>query len=118
MKNISFKSLFLILIFLSLMSRIIAFYFFADTELVNEWRILVHNLSIKGVLGFNVVTENYLAVPKLAEKSDVILPSVFMPPFYAYYIFFIKLLSFNIINYINLLIISQIVISIFTIYIF
>ena len=118
MKSISIKSLFFILIFTSLVSRVLVFYFFADTELVNEWRILVHNLSVKGVLGFNIVIENYLAVPKLAEKSDIILPSVFMPPLYAYYIFFIKLISFNIVNYINVLIFSQILISILTIYIF
>ena len=50
MKYINYKSYIFILILLSLASRIFAFYFVSDLNLVNEWRVLIHNLDISGTL--------------------------------------------------------------------
>ena len=118
MKKLNLSFSILILIFLTISVRFIAFYFFGDTQLENEWLILVHNLSIKGVLGINVVIDEYVAIPKLAEQENVVLPSVFMPPLYSYYIYSIKYLFSNFTNYINIIIFSQILFSTISIYIF
>jgi len=115
-KYLTFSLLNILLV--SLASRVIAFYFFADTHLVNEWYILVNNLNLKGVLGLHVVVGEYLAVPNVAEEYEVVLPSIFMPPLYAYFIFLIKYFFANITNYINVIIFFQILLSTFSVYIF
>ena len=92
MKYNNYKSYIFILILLSLASRIFAFYFVSDLNLVNEWRVLIHNLDISGTLGYNVVIDEFYALPKLATKTDLVLPSVFMPPFYAFFLYVIQLI--------------------------
>ena len=99
------------LIFITLASRTICFFYLGDYSLQNEWLILVHHLSEKGILGYNVVINNYLAVPKLALPNETVLPSVFMPPLYAYYIHLIKIIFSNYINLVNVVLISQIILS-------
>ena len=44
--------------------------------------VIFHNLKTSGVLGYNAVVNDYLAIPKLAEVGEKVLPSVFMPPLY------------------------------------
>jgi len=107
-----------ILLFLTLMARLLAFYFFADNQLENEWMYLVHNLSEKGVLGINIVIDENLALPMLAQKENIVLPSVFMPPLYSYIIYVIKFSVSNFTNYINVILFLQIILSTITIYIF
>jgi 4-amino-4-deoxy-L-arabinose transferase-like glycosyltransferase len=107
-----------ILLFLTLMARLLAFYFFADNQLENEWMYLVHNLSEKGVLGINIVIDKNLALPMLAQKENIVLPSVFMPPLYSYIIYVIKFSVSNFTNYINVILFLQIILSTITIYIF
>ena len=107
-----------ILLFLTLIARLLAFYFFADNQLENEWMYLVHNLSEKGVLGINIVIDKNLALPMLAQKENIVLPSVFMPPLYSYIIYVIKFSVSNFTNYINVILFLQIILSTITIYIF
>jgi 4-amino-4-deoxy-L-arabinose transferase-like glycosyltransferase len=107
-----------ILVLSTLLVRFIAFYVLADTQLENEWFIIIHNLALKGVLGINVAVDSFTAIPKLAEHEDIVLPSVFMPPFYSYYIYFFKYFFSNFTNYINLIIFSQILLSTVAIYLF
>jgi 4-amino-4-deoxy-L-arabinose transferase-like glycosyltransferase len=79
---------------------------------------LVHNLSEKGVLGINIVIDKNLALPMLAQKENIVLPSVFMPPLYSYIIYVIKFSVSNFTNYINVILFLQIILSTITIYIF
>ena len=106
------------LIIITFISRVIALFLFGDTSLENEWKVLVHNLSEKGVLGYYIVNSEFLATPGLAGANDVALPSVFMPPLYAYFIYLIKYIFSGFINFVNVIIIIQILFSIIATYIF
>ena len=106
------------LIFLALIIRILAYIFFSDTELVHEWARIIHNFEVTGVFGIYVVENDFLANPKSAETGEKVLPSVFMPPLYYYFIFLIKYFANGLINFIDLIIIIQILISLVSIYIF
>ena len=86
--------------------------------MVNEWAKIIHNKKISGLFGYYVVINDYFADPKFAEYGDIVLPTVFMPPLYSYYIYMFELLPLK--NFIlsDIVIISQILISLVTIYIF
>tara|TARA_Y100001958_G_C21225749_1_gene551161 strand:- start:319 stop:1560 length:1242 start_codon:yes stop_codon:yes gene_type:complete len=107
-----------ILILVTILVRITAFYVFGDHQLENEWLIIVNNLFERGVLGINVVINEYYAIPKLADENDIVLPSVFMPPLYSYYIFFFKYFFSDFVNYVNLIIFTQILLSTVSVYFF
>ena len=72
--------------------------FFGDIGLENEWKILVHNLSEKGILGYFIVNDVFKASPGLGKLNDIVLPSAFMPPLYAYFIFIIKYFFSSLMN--------------------
>jgi len=118
MKKINFLYSIYGVIFLSLIVRLIVAYYLGDKGLENEWIILIHNLSTSGILGFNVVVDNYLAIPKLADPKDIVLPSVFMPPLYAYFIYFVKILSLDLFDFVKIVIFLQIIFSLVAIYLF
>ena len=118
MKSVSSIISLPVLIFATIFTRLIAFYFFGDQQLENEWLIIVHNLFEKGVLGINVVINEYYAIPKLADADDLVLPTVFMPPLYSYYISLFRYFFSDFVNYINLIIFSQILLSTFSVYFF
>ena len=100
----------LIIIF-GLLIRLIAVPFFADGDLKNEWAILLHNFNISGIYGYYVVVNEYFAIPKFAEVSEVVLPSVFMPPLYFFFIYIIDVVVGNYINVVKLLIPLQILLN-------
>ena len=106
------------LLFLSLIVRAISFYFFGDESLVNEWAKIIHNHEVSGVFGYYVVINDFFADPKFAENNEVVLPTVFMPPLYLYFIYVTKFISFGILNLVDLIITLQIFISLVSIYIF
>jgi len=118
MKRLNLNILIIAFIFLSIIVRIIAAYFFADTRLDNEWGKLVHNLEFSGILGINVVIDDFTALHKFANSGDTVLPSIFMPPLYAYFIYCIKLLSAHSFDLIKTIIFLQTVLSLVSIYIF
>ena len=106
------------LLFLSLIVRAVSFYFFGDESLVNEWAKIIHNQEVSGVFGYYVVINDYFADPKFAQNNEVVLPTVFMPPLYFYFIYVTKLISFGILNLVDLIITLQIFISLVSIFIF
>ena len=85
--DVNQKKFFFFLILFNIILRVTASYFFGDTEVHMEWGRLVHNLNLTGVLGINVVLNEHIASPAYAVSGQIVLPSVFMPPLYAYYIF-------------------------------
>ena len=94
-----------LLIFLSFVIRLLSAYFFHDSKIENEWGILLNNL---------VQFQTY----SLYSEGSFLIPSVLMPPLYAYFIYAIKILTFNSINFIYILIFVQIIISTLSVYFF
>ena len=96
----------LIFLFLfSLLIRIPAILIFGDTSLENEWRILVNNLTDYGQLS-------------LTNFGDFFVPNLFMPPLYAFYLYFFKFFSFSNELYIQVVLFSQTILSSFSVVIF
>ncbi len=118
MNKIKFSYQTIVLIISALTVRVIAFYFYGDSQLENEWEILVNNLSERGRLGFYVVNDELGTLPKVADENEIILPSVFMPPLYTYFLFIIKFAFSNFVNFINIILFIQIFISTISSYLF
>ena len=80
--NISIKNSFNLyfLIIVTLAIRIIAVYYIGDDKLEHEWLILFRNLYNHGVLSLRSFDGNFI-------------PSVFMPPLYVFFIYFLKIIS-------------------------
>ena len=106
------------IIFFSLFAKLFAAYFYADTELVNEWGVIFHNFNLSGIFGYNVALNENYAIPKFAEVGEKVLPTIFMPPLYFYFIFLIDFLSTSFIKTVNFIIFFQIIFSLISIYIF
>ncbi len=99
-----------ILIFLFLFSfviRIPVIYFFGDTGLEYEWKSLVENLIEYKQLGWKDCEFAY-SITKLCLDSGFILPNLWMPPFYAYYLYIFTFLNLAEQSYIFLILSSQI----------
>lgn len=97
-----------LLIFLFLFSfliRIPGIFIFGDTRLDNEWGIIVNNLTDYGKFS-------------LVNFGDFFVPSLFMPPLYAFYLYFFKIFHFNNEIYIQVVLFSQIILSSFSVVIF
>ena len=118
MKKLNLNFIIFTFILLVLASRVFAAYFFADIRLDNEWGKLVHNLDFSGILGINVIVDEFKALHKFADPGDTVLPSVFMPPLYAYFIYYVKLISNNLFDLIKIVIFVQIFLSLISVYIF
>jgi len=106
------------IIIISLFTRLFCAYFYGDIELTNEWGAILHNFNASGVFGFNVALSEYHAIPKFSEIGEKVLPTIFMPPLYFYFIYLIDFLSFSFFNTVNLLILFQIILSLISILIF
>ena len=102
---------------ISFFSRIVAFIFFSDIVIDNEWGILLHNFLVSGIFGVYVV-DGDVVKHAYAEINQRVLPSVFMPPLYAYFLYFIKILIGDLYNFVNTVIFIQIVLSLFSILLF
>ena len=97
-----------LLIFLFLFSflvRIPAIVIFGDTSLENEWEIIVNNLTNYGKLS-------------LFNFDNFLVPNVFMPPLYAFYLYFFKFFNFSNDIYILVVLFSQNILSSFSVVIF
>ena len=105
-KKIKFKfSILFFLILISFLARLIAVLFYGDTRIDNEWGILLNNL-------YNYKTYAFY------EFENKLIPSSYMPPLYPFILLFLKIISFNKINILNLIITFQILLSLISIYIF
>ena len=93
------------LILISILIRIPVIILIGDRSLEHEWDALVNNLINHGTLA-------------LISFDEFLLPSVFMPPLYSYYLYFLSLFNFTEQNYIQLVLSSQILLSSISVAIF
>jgi len=100
----NYFSLNLLLIF-SLLIRVIAVFYFGDEKIEYEWSILVNNLYEHGILAFH-------------SFKDELIPSVYMPPLYVFFIFLLKLITPENVEFTKMVLIIQTVLSTFSIFIF
>ena len=96
------ETLSLIILFLfSVLLRIPVILLYGDTSLENEWGVIFNNLIQHGKFEFHYHSQN------LSESY----PSIFMPPFYVYYLYFFSIFNLNEQNYLILILFSQIFLS-------
>jgi hypothetical protein len=88
----------LLLILFSATVRIPVILIYGDTHLENEWGILVNNLINHGTLA-------------LKNFNGFLLPNLWMPPLYAYYIYFFSFLNLENQSFILLILSSQILLA-------
>ena len=79
---------------------------YGDTTLEHEWGILFNNFQKSGVLSY------------YTSFDGTAIPTVFMPPLYAYFIFFIDMIITDKIDLVKLILILQIFLSGFSIFYF
>ena len=84
------------LILISVLIRIPVILILGDTSLEGEWGVLVNNLITHGTLSL---------------FDEFLLPSVYMPPLYSYYLYFFSIFNFEDQNYVQLILSSQILLS-------
>ena len=102
-----------LLIFLfvfSFLIRIPFIFIFGDKSLENEWSLLVSYLTDYKSL--------YSILPSLLNIGDFLVPNVFMPPLYAFYLYFFKVFNFSNEIYILIILFSQSILSSFSVVIF
>ena len=94
------------LISVSLLIRILTVYFIKDTHVEYEWNILLNNL---------IEHKSY----SLRSFNGELVPSVLMPPLYAFFLYFIHVISFLKDSYfLYLVFFIQIILSTYSIYLF
>ena len=109
-KNIKINFLLLLIIF-SFISRIIATYFYRDIDLssenANEWNILLQNL---------IQYKSY----SLYIFNEKPIPSVYMPPGYPFFLYFLNVFKyfFESLNLLYVILFFQIILSTYSVYIF
>ena len=79
---------------------------YGDTTLEHEWRILFYNLKNYGILSY------------YNSSGGQLIPTVFMPPLYAYLIYVLDIVTPNVINLVKSVLIFQILLSCFTVFFF
>ena len=94
------------LIVASLLIRILTVYFTKDTNIEYEWDFLLNNL---------IEYKSY----SLRSFNGELIPSVLMPPLYAFFLYFIHTFSFlEGSNFLYLVFFTQIVLSTYSVYLF
>ena len=107
------KNFIIYLIGFSFLIRLIVLYFLNNDEIdhtyyfgiSNEWGVLLNNL----------IQHNTFA---RYGSGDSLVPSLMLPPLYAYFLYFIKILTPEKINFLHTVIFIQIIISTISIFIF
>ena len=101
------KANILVLLFsFSFVSRIPIILMFGDTSLEYEWQYLVANLIEHGQLVYQTFDNGFL------------LPNLWMPPLYAYYLYFFSFLNLENQNYILIILISQLILASISVVVF
>ena len=90
------------LILFSIFIRIPVVAIYGDVGLNNEWATLVANLVEYKQLGWANCQFAYYTTEVCFEEG-MLLPNLWMPPLYAYYLYFFKFLNLNEQNYILLI---------------
>jgi len=94
-----------LVIMLGLLTRVIAIFYYADTKLDNEWGILLNNLYDHGILSYRSFNGNLIS-------------TAFMPPLYVYFLFAIKLVTPESVEFVTIVLLVQIILSTFSIFFF
>ena len=95
-----------LLILFSVLIRIPVILIYGDTSLEHEWELLVNNLIEHGQLVYEIFDNGYL------------LPNLWMPPLYAYYLYCFSFLGLEDQNYILLILLSQMLLASISVAIF
>ena len=104
-KNKEIYVLVLLMLFSALI-RIPVILIYGDTSLENEWGLLVNNLIKHGQLIYEIFDNGFL------------LPNLWMPPLYAYYLYCFSFLGLEDQNYILLILLSQVLLASISVAIF
>ena len=91
-----------LLILFSIFIRVPVIFLYGDGGLQNEWLILVNNLTNHGILAFDYHDQNL---------AKYLFPNLYMPPLYAYYIYFFSIFSFEGQNYVLTVLFSQVLLA-------
>ena len=95
----------LLAISICIISRFLLIDLYGDTNLDNEWSTLFSNLYNHGAFSYR-------------SFDNKLIPSVYMPPLYVYYIYFIKLIIPDSYNLVRSVLISQIFLASIAVYYF
>ena len=98
-----------LLILFSIFIRVPVVFLYGDTGLENEWLILVNNLTNHGILAFDYHDQNL---------AKYLFPNLYMPPLYAYYIYFFSIFSLEGQNYILTILFSQVLLASISVVVF
>ena len=93
------------LVLISFIARLAVVFFLGDQYLENEWKTLLYNL------------ENYKSYSFFTIDGQLI-PSVYMPPLYPFFLYITKFISFEKISFISLVFFIQILLSTYGVFIF
>ncbi len=116
-KSITEKNIVFSLIFLTLIVRLPAIFVFGDTDLQFEWKFLVENLIEHKQLAWKNCEFDYSGTKLCLEKGEL-LPNLWMPPLYAYYLYAFSFLGSSEQGYIQLVLLSQAVFATVSIVLF
>ena len=94
-----------LLIIFSFLIRIMAVYYYGDERLEYEWSILLNNLYNHGILALN-------------SFEGKLIPSVYMPPLYIFFLFLLKLITPESFELVQVILAAQIILSTFAIFLF
>ena len=103
MKN--FYYVFILILVLSLISRLFSIHFYGDTHVDNEWGVILSNLENYGILGYR-------------EESGVVFPTIYTPPLYPFFLYTIKIFFTDQVFFIKTVLHVQMVLSLISIYFF
>ena len=107
----------ILLVLLSIAIRIPVLVIYGDTSLEHEWKSLVANLIEYKQLGWKNCEFAY-SVTTVCLKDGFLLPNLWMPPLYAYYLYFFTFFNLEEQNYILLILSSQILIASISVVVF
>ena len=108
-KNKEMNVLILLVLF-SIFIRVPIVFIFGDEHLQYEWKILVENLIEYKQLAWKNCEFAYW-ITKSCLDDRFLLPNLWMPPLYAYYLYFFTFFNLEEQNYISLILSSQILFS-------
>jgi len=101
--------LLILLILFSVFIRVPVIFLYGDIALENEWLILVNNLTNHGILAFDYHDQNL---------AKYLFPNLYMPPLYAYYIYFFSTFGLEDQSYILIILFSQVLLASISVAIF
>ena len=104
-KNNKETLIIILLFFFSLFARIPVILILGDVTLDNEWGILLNNL----------INHNTLSLQKFDE---FLLPNLWLPPLYAYYLYLLSFLNFENQDFVLLVLLSQVILASISVVIF